>query len=334
MLFRHEAKTSALHYAAYEGHKPVALSLLENGAEVDMQDIKGKTALMFATVSSSQAMVQLLLESGANPNIMDLAGNSPLRIAAITGNVTIARLLMANGADIGERLKDRGHVGTALHEATKHSCVTSTRLLLNCNADVNSADVEIPPLHTAALCGNTAIVKLLIDNKAYIDARCKRGGYKGWTALHLAVLRDRLEVAQLLLLNNADVKARRGRAGDYDGTPLQMAIRWKNKEMIDLLTAKEAEIDEEQARHPTSTRVNSTEEAELEPSFTDSCVDSNGLQGDNEEDVSWITCRDRWDTLTTFGVAPELFTDTGHETAEIGEEGMIRSVDAAQWWEN
>jgi ankyrin repeat protein len=50
------------------GHNPHSI-LLKQGAELEMKDIHGWTALFHCTSAGHQQMVKFLLESGANANV-------------------------------------------------------------------------------------------------------------------------------------------------------------------------------------------------------------------------------------------------------------------------
>lgn len=59
-------RTAPLHWAAWQGHLEVAKILLDHGANPDMQDSVGGTALHFAAQCGQKAMVRALLDHGAN----------------------------------------------------------------------------------------------------------------------------------------------------------------------------------------------------------------------------------------------------------------------------
>lgn len=63
--------------------------LLNNGADPNLQDHKGRTALIFAILTGLE-YVDILLEYGADPNIPDKEGRIPLMLAAIEGTTDIA----------------------------------------------------------------------------------------------------------------------------------------------------------------------------------------------------------------------------------------------------
>ena len=55
-----------LTYAAWNGHTSTVTLLLDCGANIDHQDMWGKTALMGAALNGHSSTVRLLLERGAN----------------------------------------------------------------------------------------------------------------------------------------------------------------------------------------------------------------------------------------------------------------------------
>lgn len=80
---------------------PAILSLLAQGAPVDLQDDNGWTALHFAVQAKKVDIVRALLEHGANPNLVNAHGNGPLWIAVMNakGEFEIIKALLCAGAD-------------------------------------------------------------------------------------------------------------------------------------------------------------------------------------------------------------------------------------------
>ena len=65
---------TALMAASSEGHAEIVRLLLEAGADKDMKDGTSRsnlTALMLATSKGHVEIVSLLLDAGANPNMQD-----------------------------------------------------------------------------------------------------------------------------------------------------------------------------------------------------------------------------------------------------------------------
>ncbi len=61
--------------AALNGHKDIALALIQAKANLDLQDKNGNTALMRA-VGRDIDTAKSLLDAGANPNKQDNSGNT------------------------------------------------------------------------------------------------------------------------------------------------------------------------------------------------------------------------------------------------------------------
>ena len=77
---------------------------IKNGVDIEMRDTSyGKTALMFACSDSYLVMVDVLLKAGANPNLQDNEGRTALMMSS-TPKI-IAKLLEA-GADPNIQDKD------------------------------------------------------------------------------------------------------------------------------------------------------------------------------------------------------------------------------------
>ena len=81
---------TALIAAAYNGHERVVDLLLQRGAEVNLQDSKGRTALMKAAYSNHDpTVVSRLLRAGADMTLHDVDGKTALKHAEEKGRAAI-----------------------------------------------------------------------------------------------------------------------------------------------------------------------------------------------------------------------------------------------------
>jgi ankyrin repeat protein len=56
-------------------------SLIDGGADVNIKDREGKTALFYATECGTYKIASFLLEYGINPNLTDIQGKTALEYA-------------------------------------------------------------------------------------------------------------------------------------------------------------------------------------------------------------------------------------------------------------
>lgn len=92
---------------AHEGFTDAARTFLNAGARVNEQGNTGLTPLMMAVTSHAPRaeMMQLLIESGADVNIRDRQGRTALDWARMQGENNVAKLLREAGAQPGAPLK-------------------------------------------------------------------------------------------------------------------------------------------------------------------------------------------------------------------------------------
>ncbi|MBN3308400.1 ASB1 protein, partial [Amia calva] len=89
-----------LRIAATAGHGDCVSYLIKEGAEVDLVDVKGQTALYVAVVNGHLNCVKILLEAGADPNGSRHHRSTPIYHAARVGRVDILRELIKHNADV------------------------------------------------------------------------------------------------------------------------------------------------------------------------------------------------------------------------------------------
>jgi len=167
-----------LMYAARQGALEAAAVLADAGANLDLRDPDGTTALNFAILNVHYDLAGMLLDKRADPNVADDTGTSPLYAAVdmhtmpadlvrpspvLTDRldaVDVVRKLLARGADPNARLKRMplgrvhqsadpsfGEDSTPLMRAAKSNDVTVMRLLLDNGADPTLTQKD----HTNAL---------------------------------------------------------------------------------------------------------------------------------------------------------------------------------------
>ncbi len=155
-------------------------------------------------------------------NQLDRIGATPFLLAAKSADVDLMRVLLANGADPLLPTADNSaplmvaagvgiwNVGES--PGTNAEALEAVKLALELGGDVTAAnDNGYTALHGAAHRGSPAIVQLLVDKGAQLDAKVTKSGggasgwYEGWTPLIIAdgvfyagSFKRSLEVAALL----------------------------------------------------------------------------------------------------------------------------------------
>jgi ankyrin repeat protein len=167
---------------------------------------------------SGLELVSRLVEHGANPNarqtkerlkglddrtILNRVGATPFLLAAKHADAALMRALVAHGADPFLTTEDgttplMAAAGVGIwvvgeSAGTNEEALEAVQLALELGGDVNAVDdYGYTALHGAAHRGAVAIVQLLADEGATIDARLTRtsahssGGKEGWTPLTIA----------------------------------------------------------------------------------------------------------------------------------------------------
>lgn len=100
--YSHDGWT-ALHLAAFFGHREVAALLIDRGADVNARSrstrfARENTPLHAAAANRQVAVAELLVARGADVNARDGSGFTPLALAANSKSDLLMLLLMENGA--------------------------------------------------------------------------------------------------------------------------------------------------------------------------------------------------------------------------------------------
>ena len=249
-----------LHEAAEKGELGVVKDLLEDGADVNKQDKKGKTALHYAATEGHSKIVRILIVKKGDVNVKDQNGETPLHFASYKGYLGIVETMVENGANINVK----GINGfTPLHYALAHKDSEITRYLIEKGADINAklSHNEYTALHLASQYDNTKAIIILVEKGADVNVKNKNGD----TPLHVAsktfgigsntvstgrvsyneftgekyyetststYVYNRLAAVKLLVEKGADTNAK----NNDNKTPLDLATSMKNIEVISFLS--------------------------------------------------------------------------------------------------
>ncbi len=165
---------TALHWAAHWGATGLVDRLLSEGAAVDAANELGITPIAIACRNGSEAMVETLLRADANAFAVEPSGETVLMSCSRTGLVGAVEKLLAAGAEPNSLETISGQSALMWAAAEGHTGVVD--LLIGAGADVNaSSSGRFTPLMFSARSGAFEIAKLLLDAGADVNATTDEG---------------------------------------------------------------------------------------------------------------------------------------------------------------
>ena len=166
-------------------------AVLARGFDVNTRGPNGEIGLSMALFEESEKVVQVLMAwPKTDVNAINSKGESPLMLAALRGQEDVAQRLIKKGADVNK--------------------------------------TGWTPLHYAASGGKVPLLKLLIENHAYIDAESPNGT----TPLMMAAMYGTGAAVELLLQEGADPRL----TNQQGLTALQFAQRAERPDAIKSLS--------------------------------------------------------------------------------------------------
>jgi len=166
--------------------------LLARGFDANTTDLKGQTGLYLAVREPAPKAAQILIDwPKTDVNKINAQGESVLMLVALKGQLKLADNLIKKGADVNK--------------------------------------TGWTPLHYAASGGHAALISLLLENSAYIDAESPNGS----TPLMMAAMYGTEASVKLLLQEGADPKLK----NQQGLTALDFAQRGKRPDSLEAIAA-------------------------------------------------------------------------------------------------
>jgi len=188
------AKTAAVAEAAQKGDLAAVKKLIAQGADVNIAQGDGMTALHWAAQRGDADMAAALIKAHANVKATTRIGNyTPLHVASRDANGTVVRELVAAGADVKAPTSTGA---TPLHLAAAGGSAMAVEALLEKGADPNAREDEWgqTPLIFAAEHDRPAAITALLKHGADPSIHTKEVDIKSETAIEQAATRKRNEV--------------------------------------------------------------------------------------------------------------------------------------------
>ena len=217
------------------------------------------TALFIAIINGSQVIIRMLIENGADVNLENDHYLSPIHCAVFNGCFEIVSLLFENGAKIDKTseqefvddedniyfidcLEDHQWLDASLN--TIFYDLGNAKIfeqLIKNGVDANHDFGSYSLLQSAVVCNNFAMVKILVKNGANLEFLCsnQQENY-GETALHFAMNQDPIsfEIARFLIKHGCDVNHQSELTHDEVNsysTPLHLAALNGSQDTAELL---------------------------------------------------------------------------------------------------
>ena len=204
--------------------------------DINNKDRSGWKCIHYASIGSDMDRLSRMIENGSNLNLRTLEGRTPLYLSAKYGNLNALKLLQAAGDDLIARDSNIGF--TSLHVSAEYKHPDVVKYLISQGVDVNITNKwgQTPLMQASWREWNQGdvIIPLLIKSGANINAKSR----KGFTALHRATKYGKIQMVGYLLDSGADINIKTN-----DGrTPLSSAAKFDHLETVEYLVERGAKI--------------------------------------------------------------------------------------------
>ncbi|XP_068753853.1 E3 ubiquitin-protein ligase MIB2-like [Montipora capricornis] len=228
---------TALQIASHQGFTSVVELLVQMGANVNLQDSEGDTALHYAAFGNQPLTAAALLKGGADGNKRNKNKCSPLHVAVNKGYSEVVKTLLSYSCNANAQ---DSYGDTVLHDAIAKDFSEIVELLVN----FDGVDLSVKNkrgfncLHHAALKGNARAVSLIVEKSPDLLNIVKEDGF---SALHLASLNGHFAVVNALIeaYPDIDVNLRNVR----QQTPLLLAVDKRHVTITRLLLQNGAQVN-------------------------------------------------------------------------------------------
>ncbi len=142
-------------------------SLLKDGADVNVAQGDGMTALHWAAEHGDLDILEMLIAAGAHVRAVTRIGSyTPLHLASRAGNASVAEALLQAGSDANAKTTTGG--SASLHFAAASGAAQTVAILLEHGADVNAKEAKWgqTPLIYAAAANRVEAVRVLLQHGA------------------------------------------------------------------------------------------------------------------------------------------------------------------------
>jgi ankyrin repeat protein len=195
-----ENSTEGFYVAIRANNLEQLTNILAGGANVNVKDERGITPLMYAAWVGSPEAMKLLLGRGADPNVTNSAGSTALMMSVT--ELAKVRLLVEGGADVN-MATSRGRTALLLAAMSEPSA-DIVRVLLAAGANPKAIDAfQTTTLNAAAFGNDTETIRILLDSGVGVEGP----DFAGFTPLINASSNGNLEAVRLLLAKGANVNA-------------------------------------------------------------------------------------------------------------------------------
>jgi len=222
--------------------------LLNAGADINLFEVYGFTALMSAAANLNENILLLLLKKGAgkiNIEAVDTSGNTALMVAAQRGRNKNVKILAAAGANINATNR---YGETALIMASREGRKEVVQTLISLGADIHIQDIGgHTAFSIAVLLNEKGVAEILLKAGANVNHIYRDGG----SLLRRTVEQENIEMIKFLLDVGANVNIL-----DRDGsTALMMAAYFKSVEIAKMLIDRRANVNIANERGTTALKI-------------------------------------------------------------------------------